>query len=84
MAPLRTRLPDSARAAGARALHALVAIPCLPILLVAALLARLRRPSRKRRARIVWGPQPLLSYAHWSRAMRKAKTDCRTKLSSSQ
>lgn len=72
MPSLRTRLPDTARVFGARVLHALVAIPGLPILIVAAVLARLRRPSRKGKARVVWGPQPLLSYAHWSRAMRKA------------
>jgi hypothetical protein len=78
MAPFRAHLPAAVRDAGAQALHALVAIPGLAILVVAVLLARLRRPSRKQRARIVWGPQPLLSYAHWSRAMRKAGHESET------
>lgn len=78
MAPLRSYLPDSVRNVGAGVLHRLVAIPGLPILVGAAVLARLRRPSRRKRPRIVWGPEPLLSYAHWSRAMRKAGHESET------
>lgn len=53
-------------------LEHLVALPALPVLFALAVLARLRRPSRRRPPRIVWGPEPILSYAHWSRALRKA------------
>jgi len=81
MTPLRTRLPEPARRAGADALRALAAIPALPVLVAAALLARLRRPSRRRPARIVWGPEPLVSYAHWSRAVRKAGHESETVMS---
>jgi hypothetical protein len=81
MAPLRSYLPESARNAGHHVLHTLLALPALPVLVVAAALARVKRPSRKQKPRIVWGPLPLLSYAHWSRAVRKAGYESETVMS---
>jgi glycosyltransferase involved in cell wall biosynthesis len=75
---LRERLPATPRRLGAALLGVLVAVPMLPVLTGAAVLARVRRPSRRHRPRIVWGPEPLLSYAHWSRAMRKAGYESET------
>lgn len=75
---LRRRLPAAPRRAGAVALEHLVALPALPLLVLAALLARLRRSSRRDRPRLVWGPEPILSYAHWSRAMRDAGHESET------
>jgi hypothetical protein len=81
MAPLRSHLPAPIRAAAADLLHAFVAIPGLPVLAAVAVAARLRRPSRRARPRIVWGPEPLLSYSHWSRAVRKAGYESETVMS---
>src|SRR5215217_2815717 len=78
LSALRSRLPAAPRRAGAALLHLLVAVPALPALTVVALVARLRRPPRRRRPRIVWGPEPILSYAHWSRALRKAGYESET------
>ena len=69
---LRQRLPGGVRRAGAAVLEHLVALPALPLLVALAVVARVRRPSRRARPRVVWGPEPILSYAHWSRALRKA------------
>src|SRR5215217_6517099 len=78
LSALRSRLPAAPRRAGAALLHLLLAVPALPGLTVVALVARLRRPPRRRRPRIVWGPEPILSYAHWSRALRKAGYESET------
>jgi glycosyltransferase involved in cell wall biosynthesis len=78
LALLRRRLPAAPRRAGAIVLERVVALPALPVLVIAALLARVRRPSRKKRPRVVWGPEPILSYAHWSRALRRAGYDSET------
>jgi len=78
LSALRSRLPAAPRRAGAALLHLLLAVPALPALTVVALVARLRRPPRRRRPRIVWGPEPILSYAHWSRALRKAGYESET------
>jgi glycosyltransferase involved in cell wall biosynthesis len=69
---LRQRAPAGLRRVGAVMLEHLVAVPALPVLCAAALAARARRPPRHARPRVVWGPEPILSYAHWSRALRKA------------
>jgi len=78
MASPRSLLPAPARRIGADLLHRLVAIVALPVLAVVAVAARARRPPRRARPRLVWGPEPILSYAHWSRAMRKAGYESET------
>ena len=69
---LRRILPADVRRSIVVVLEHLLALPALPALTVVAIAARLRRPSRRKRPRIVWGPQPILSYALWSRALRRA------------
>jgi glycosyltransferase involved in cell wall biosynthesis len=78
LSALRERLPAAPRRVGATLLSHVVAVPALPVLFAAALAARARRPSSRKRPRIVWGPEPLLSYAHWSRAARKAGYESET------
>ncbi len=75
---LRRVLPAGVRRPIVVVVEHLLAIPALPVLLAAALAARIRRPSRRRRPRVVWGPEPILSYAHWSRALRKAGYESHT------
>jgi len=75
---LRQHLSLGLRRGGATLLEHLVALPALPLLGAVALAARVRRPPRRARPRVVWGPEPILSYAHWSRALRKAGYDSET------
>lgn len=75
---IRRIVPAAVRRPVVVALEHLVAAPALPLLVVAALAARLVRPSRRGRPRVVWGPQPILSYAHWSRALREAGYESET------
>lgn len=75
---LRQRLPSGLRRSGATLLGCVVALPMLPVLVAAAVAARVRRPSRRARPRLVWGPEPILSYSHWSRALRKAGYESQT------
>ncbi|HWC27457.1 MAG TPA: hypothetical protein VG474_12795 [Solirubrobacteraceae bacterium] len=75
---LRRALPATIRRPLVVAVEHVVAVPMLPALAAAALIARVRRPSRRRRPRVVWGPEPILSYGHWSRALRKAGYESET------
>lgn len=75
---IRRIVPAGVRRPVVVLLERIVAIVALPVLAVAAVLARLRRPSRRERPRVVWGPEPILSYAHWSRALRKAGYESET------
>ncbi|HEV2776082.1 MAG TPA: glycosyltransferase [Solirubrobacteraceae bacterium] len=78
LATLRRRLPAGIRRPLAVTAEHLVAVPMLPALAAVAVLARLRRSPRRERPRIVWGPEPILSYRHWSRALRKAGYESET------
>jgi glycosyltransferase involved in cell wall biosynthesis len=63
------------------AVRDIVAIPMLPLMTVAALVARLdtaRRRRRRARARLVWGPTPILNIKYWSAALRTLGYDTRT------
>jgi glycosyltransferase involved in cell wall biosynthesis len=56
-----------------RLVHPLVAIAVLPLLLAATAAARVRtslRRLRGARARLVWGPVPIINIKYWSEAMR--------------
>lgn len=75
---LRRVLPAGVRRPIVVALEHALALPMLALLTVAAVVARLRRPSRRARPRVVWGPEPILSYGHWSRALRKAGYESET------
>jgi hypothetical protein len=75
---IRRLVPAAVRRPVVVMLEHLLAAPALPVLVAAALVARLRRPSSRRRPRVVWGAEPILSYAHWSRALRKAGYDSET------
>jgi hypothetical protein len=75
---LRRVLPPGLRRPLTALAEHVVALTMLVPLVGAALLARARRPSRRRRPRVVWGPQPILSYGHWSRALRKAGYESET------
>lgn len=75
---LRRALPAGVRRPIVVAAEHALALPMLALLAVTAVLARLRRPSRRSRPRVVWGPEPILSYGHWSRAMRKAGYESET------
>lgn len=69
---IRRTVPFAVRRPFVVALERAAAAVALPALVAAALAARLRRPPRSGRPRVVWGPEPILSYALWSRALRKA------------
>ncbi|MGH2901923.1 MAG: aminotransferase, partial [Solirubrobacteraceae bacterium] len=75
---LRRLLPAAARRPIVVVVEHLLAPPALVVLTAAALAARLRRPRRRGRPRVVWGPEPILSYAYWSRALRKAGYESHT------
>ena len=74
----RRIVPEPARRAIGGALERALAIAALPVLAGVAVVARLRRPRPTGRPRVVWGPEPILSYAHWSRALRKAGYESET------
>jgi glycosyltransferase involved in cell wall biosynthesis len=74
----RRILPEGVRRVVVIILERLLAVFALPVLVVVAVAARLRRPSRRARPRVVWGPEPILSYALWSRALRKAGYESET------
>lgn len=73
---------DTSVVARARKLvHPLVAIAMLPLLTVAALAARVDSASRRRRgarARLIWGPVPILAIRYWSLATRARGYESRT------
>ncbi len=75
---LRRALPAGVRRPIVVAVEHVLALGMLALLTVAAVLARLRRPSRRARPRVVWGPEPILSYGHWSRALRQAGYESET------
>ncbi|HEV2060663.1 MAG TPA: hypothetical protein VGR11_15020 [Solirubrobacteraceae bacterium] len=78
LATLRRLLPAGFRRPLVVIAQQMLALPMLPALAAAAVLARLRRSPRRERPRIVWGPEPILSYRHWSRALRKAGYESET------
>src|SRR4051794_11187387 len=80
MAALSTlrRLPAAPRRLGAALLTYAVAVPALPVLAAAAPAAPVGRPPRRGRPRGVGGLEPILSYAHWSRAVRNAGYESET------
>jgi hypothetical protein len=75
---IRRIVPPGVRRPFVVILERIVAFFALPALAVVALAARARRPAPRGRPRVVWGPEPVLSYALWSRALRKAGYESQT------